>query len=71
MKAKITYNLPEDAGAYKIACKADDVASALFDISNYLRGVDKYDTGDDIEKIRGKFYEILSDYDINLDNLIE
>ena len=44
---------------------------ALWDISQYLRKVDKYETGDDIEKIRETFCEILTRYDINLDNLIE
>jgi len=71
MKAKITYNLPEDAAAYRQANKALDMAIALYDISQYLRKVDRYDTGDDIEKIREMFYDILSQYDINLDNLIE
>ncbi len=33
--------------------------------------IDKYETGDTIEQIREKFYNILSNYDINIDNLIE
>ena len=61
----------------RINCKllrvihAEDMAMALWDISQYLRKVDKYETGDDIEKIRETFCEILTRYDINLDNLIE
>ena len=71
MKAKITYNLPEDDRAYHQANKAEDMAMALWDISQYLRKVDRQETGDDIEKIRETFCDILTRYDINLDNLIE
>ena len=71
MKATLRYKLPKDNLEYVRATKAEDLAMALWDISQYLRGVDKYDTGDDIGKIRGRFYEILSEYDLNLDNLIE
>jgi len=71
MKARITYNLPDDNTAYRQANKALDMAIALYDISQYLRKVDRHDTGDDIEKIRETFYDILSQYDINLDSLIE
>ena len=71
MKAKIIYFLPEDELDYNRANKAFDMASALYVISQYLRKVDKYETGDDIDKIREKFYEVLTSYDINLDKLIE
>ena len=71
MKVRITYNLPEDNSAYHQANKSEDMASALWDISQYLRKVDRYDLPDDIEKIRETFYDILTQYDINLDNLIE
>ena len=71
MKARITYNLPEDNLAYDRSYKASHMASALWDISQYLRTVDKYESGHTIEQIREKFYSILSDYDINIDNLIE
>ncbi len=71
MKAQLTYNMPEDRLEFDRAIRADDMASALWNISQYLRGVDKYETGDDIEKIRETFYDILTQYDINLDKLIE
>jgi hypothetical protein len=71
MKAILKFNLPEDALQYRHAFHAEDLAIALWEVSQYLRGVDKYNTGDDIEKIRENFYDILNSYDINLDNLIE
>lgn len=72
MKAKITYNLPEDQEEYHRANKAKDMALALWDISQVLREIDKYYTGDKpYDEIRTRFYDILTRYDINLDNLIE
>ena len=71
MKVKLTYNLPDDDTAYYQAVRAAYLASALWDISQYLRKVDRYETGDDIDKIRETFYDILTQYDINLDSLIE
>ena len=53
------------------AVKSLDLAMSLFDVEQYLRGVDKHETGDDIEKIREEFYRILNKHDINLENLIE
>ena len=71
MKAKLIYNLPDEIDLFMLASKGLDLAMALFEIEQYLRGVDKYDTGDDIEKIREEFYEILEKHDINLDNLVK
>ena len=71
MKAKLIYNLPEEEKEHRRAVMSLDLALALWDIGEYLRGVDKWDTGDDIEKIRKRFYEILEEYDINIDHLIE
>ena len=71
MKAKLTYNLPEEEKDFNMVCKAGDMASSLWAIEQYLRYVDRHETGDDIEKIREEFYEILTQHDINLDNLIE
>lgn len=71
MKATLRYNLPEEEKDFLRAAKALDLALTLWDIQQYLRGVDKWNTGDDIEKIREKFYDILNEHDINLDKLIE
>ena len=71
MKATLKYNLPEDEKDFNMACKAGDLTDALWGIEQHLRSVDRRETGDDIEKIREEFYNILTRYDINLDNLIE
>lgn len=71
MKARLTYKLPEEEKDFLKAAHSANLAMALWDISTYLRKVDKYATGDDIEKIRHEFFSILEQYDINLDSLIE
>jgi hypothetical protein len=40
-------------------------------MDDYLRGIEKWERGYDIEGIRAEFYSILEKYDINLDKLIE
>ena len=71
MKATLTYNLPEEAYEFKRASQSLELTSALWNISQYLREVDKYEAGHTIEQIREKFHGILLDYDINLNNLIK
>ena len=71
MKAVLEFNLPDDDKEHKRAIHSLDLALALCTIEEYLRGVDKYNKGDDIEKIRETFYEILADHNIVLDDLIE
>ena len=71
MKATLTYSLPDDYKDLFAAITANTLAMALWDTSQYLRDVDKYETGHTIEQIREKFRSILDEYDINLDNLTE
>jgi hypothetical protein len=71
MKARLTFTLPDDEMQFKRASQAFELTLSLWEISQYLREVDKYETGHTIEQIREKFYSILSDNNINLDNLIE
>ena len=71
MKAKLTYNLPEDRQYFLLAAKAESLALALWDISSYFRSTIKHGPEQDIEQMQKAFYEILEDHDINLDNLIE
>ena len=57
--------------AFMRAVKAGDLALAISDIGEYLRGVERYqDPPDDIERIREKFYEILDDNNINLEEIL-
>jgi len=71
MKATLKFNLPDDDADYARANKATDMVNALWDFGHYLRKVDKYETGDDIDKIRTQFYDTLNHHGIILDDLIE
>jgi uncharacterized short protein YbdD (DUF466 family) len=71
MKAKFTFNLPEENYEYKIFCKADDLLSALWDYSQYLRHQERQaETPDNIEIMRKRFYEVLEDNGVRLHELI-
>lgn len=72
MKAKLTFNLPEDKYEWENAIRADAMFCALWDLSQELRTLWKYEELSEeewnmVERIRDKFYEILSDHNINLD----
>ena len=69
MKARLTYNLPDDAKDHLRAVKSLDMALALWDVDKLLRSVEKYQDEPDIVKIRSDFYDILEKYDINLDTV--
>ena len=72
MKAKIIFNLPEDQAEFDFATQGSKMYSALWDISQELRTLWKYEElkqeeWDMVERIRNKFYEILDDHQIKLD----
>jgi hypothetical protein len=79
-KAKIEYDLnePDDVMAHKRAVKSLDMALVLWDIThNTKKGLewsmegkemDKYDA---LEMVFEKIYEIMSDHNVSLDDLIE
>ena len=73
MKATLEYNLPEDKHEWDNAVKADAMYAALWDFSQELRTMWKYQeyqTEDEyalVDSIRDKFYEILNEHNINLD----
>jgi len=72
MKAKITFNLPEDQAEFDFAIQGSNMHSALWDISQELRTLWKYEElkqeeWDMVERIRNKFYEILDENQIKLD----
>jgi len=72
MKAKLTFNLPEDKHEWENAMRADAMFCALWDVSQELRTLWKYEELSDdewkmVERIRDKFYEILQEHNINLD----
>jgi hypothetical protein len=73
MKAILEFNLPEDQHEWDNAVKADAMYIALWDLSQELRSMWKYQqfkTEEEyiiVETIRDKFYEILSEHNITLD----
>jgi hypothetical protein len=76
MKANLSFDLDDvdDRTAHFRAVKSLDMATALSEISAELRQLAKYG-GDEVhqetvEQIRSKFYSILEDNDLDLDELL-
>ena len=72
MKAKLTFNLPDDQHDFDLAVQSGKMYSALWDISQELRKLWKYEELSEeewnmVERIRNKFYEILDENQIKLD----
>ena len=70
--ATLTFDLqdPEAKYAFGLATKAPDMRNALLELEEYLRDQYKYqteDTRDDIYDIRKRFYAIMLEDHINLD----
>jgi hypothetical protein len=79
-KVKVIFDLndPDDIMSHRRFTQSTDMALALWDIKNNLRGKLKHPPEDItdgeyklIEKIQTEFFEILEDYNINIDKLIE
>jgi hypothetical protein len=71
-KIKMIFNLPEDQAEFDFAVQGGKMYSALWDISQELRTLWKYEELDEkewdmVERIRNKFFEILDDHQIKLD----
>jgi hypothetical protein len=74
MKAQLTFDVDNkesnDEFKYKCAINATNMYLALNEFADYLRQQWKYaEKPDDIDTIREKFYECLSNEGINLDNM--
>ena len=72
MKATLEFNLPDDQNEFDMAVQSGNMYAALWDISQELRTLWKYEElkqeeGDMVERIRNKFYEILDENQIKLD----
>lgn len=79
MKGILEFDLDErfDIEAHKRAVKSLDLAMALYDMDQYLRGQTKYapdsmsqEVYDALQETRDKLHEIMSERSINLDELI-
>jgi len=71
-KIKMIFNLPEDQAEFDLAIQGGKMYSALWDISQEIRTLWKYEELSEeewnmVERIRDKFYEILDDNQIKLD----
>ena len=71
MRAVLEFNLPEEKEEFNGAAKAYDFWGALWDYSEFLRGIVKYgyESGYDIEtveKLRKHFLTTLEDRGVNL-----
>jgi len=71
-KIKMIFNLPEDQAEFDFAIQGGNMYSALFDISQELRTLWKYEELSEeewkiVERIRNKFFEILDTHQIKLD----
>lgn len=72
MKTIMEFNLPEDQIEFDFAVQGSKMYSALWDISQELRQIWKYEQLKDdefkmVERIRDKFHEILDENNIKLD----
>ena len=72
MKVKIKYNLPDDDFEFNCAVKSTKMYFALTEIKEELRAIWKYEELKEnqfemVERIREKFFEILTENEINLD----
>ena len=77
MKAKLIYNLPEEALEHNRAVKSTDLVLALWAIDQLHRSIIKYRIEtekldyDTVEKVFEEIRGILDKYEINLDSLID
>ena len=80
MKAILEFNIddPIEEASHMRCVKAKDMALALWDIDQYLRSHIKYapdtvegETLEALEKVRDELHEIMSNYNIDLDELLK
>ena len=70
MKATLTFDLPEERDDHLLATKASNMYGALWDVSQYLRQIDRYmDKQPDIDVMRERFYEILNENGFDLEEV--
>ena len=72
MKVTLKYNLPDDQFEFESAVKSTKMYFALTEIKEELRAIWKYEELKEnqfemVERIREKFFEILTENEINLD----
>jgi len=76
MKAKLIFKLPEDQVEFEQCSKASDLAFIIWEFCHnskkslikYADVSEEYETG--VEAAYNKLYELLEEYNINLDKLV-
>ena len=76
MKATIEFNLPEEDNDFRRYAAADDMASVLWDIDQWLRGKIKYPPEDikdgayeAYDETREELSRLMGEHDVNLDRI--
>lgn len=78
--AQVTYTFDTDEDLYELRriTKAKDMAFALHDLKNYFRGRVKYAPDgtpdvvyEELKVIRQTFLEVLEEYNIDIDDILE
>jgi len=71
MQAFLKFKFPEDEELFKLCIHAKDFYFILNNLDEWLRKLQKYDEKETltIEEIRNKIYELLNEYDVNLNML--
>jgi len=74
MKATLEFNLPDDQQEYDLANNGLNFWHVLWELDQELRANTKYapddmtdDDYDAYQKIRDKLYELMNDYNVNLE----
>jgi hypothetical protein len=65
----ITYKLYNFRQEYKRSAQADNLCSFIWDYQQYLRGLNKYGPPTDIDEIYQKWFDMLDENGINLDEI--
>ena len=68
MDVWIKFSLPEEAIEHEECINGSKFKRALYDLEQYLRKKIKYEDKRELEETRKMFYEILSNYNIDLNN---
>ena len=72
-KATLEFDLndPDDSILHLRYIKSTDILLALHEFDQHLRSESKYRDNEEAEKLREKFWEILGDNNISIDELLK
>lgn len=72
MKAKLVFNLPDDAADLDAAIKGDRYANALYDLDQVLRKLEKFNDTESltVKQVRDMVRNYMSDNNVSFDDKI-